>query len=116
MGTSEHGVLHLGRTIENGISQWEAMASDLDRAWREVSAELKGLNEAAPWGSGPEGRAFASQYLREDGPVRLVESGSALVGQIVAAGPLLRRTIAHSRATDAAIAEALARGAKTVEA
>ncbi|MEU4223685.1 hypothetical protein AB0F17_05280 [Nonomuraea sp. NPDC026600] len=105
--------LYLGTFIESGIAQWDTMAFDLEQAWPEVSAELKALNAAAPWGDGAEGRMFAQAYLKDDGPSRLVESGTALVGEIVDAGPLLRETIANSRATDAAIAQDLASGGRT---
>ncbi|MEV6150035.1 hypothetical protein AB0L53_06805 [Nonomuraea sp. NPDC052129] len=104
--------LYLGPSIESGIAQWNTMALDLEQAWPEVSAELKALNAAAPWGNGAEGRMFAQAYLKDDGPSRLVESGTALVGEIVDVGPLLRETIANSRSTDTAIAEDLASGGR----
>ncbi|MER7209949.1 hypothetical protein [Streptosporangium sp. NPDC000239] len=113
MATSEP-VLYLGAVIENGISQWDTMASDLSEALSPVSAELKALNATAPWGNGPEGRAFAAQYLKGDGPNRLVETGAELVGHITDAGTLLRKTIANSRAADARNVEDMTRHAKAV--
>jgi hypothetical protein len=102
-------VLFLGTAVERGITQWDTMAGRLDKEWPRVSAELKALNDAAPWGDGSEGRAFAAAYLQGDGPNRLVETGTELIGQIVDAGPRLRATIANSRGTDAAIEADLSR-------
>ncbi|MBF8193893.1 hypothetical protein ITP53_51110 [Nonomuraea sp. K274] len=115
MARPEDDVLYLGTTIENGISQWDTMANALAGQWPAVSAELKAVHAAAPWGDGAEGRAFAHEYMKLDGPNRLIETGTELVGHIADAGPRLHTTIANSRSTDTGIAADLARGQGTRE-
>ncbi|MGI5268811.1 hypothetical protein ACQEUU_06650 [Nonomuraea sp. CA-218870] len=109
MERNDREVLYLGPVLENGISQWDTMSSSLRREWATAAATIKELHDTAPWGDGPEGRAFARAYLMNDGPSRLVETGSELVEHIVDAGSRLRTTIATSRATDAAIESGLSR-------
>lgn len=109
MAPRENDGVYLGPTLESGFSQWDTMAGSLEQGWSKASTEIESVHATAPWGDGPEGRAFLSSYMMNDGPTTLVETGTALVKHIADAGEALRKAIANSRRTEAAIAEDLAR-------
>ncbi|MEV0973856.1 hypothetical protein [Microtetraspora glauca] len=96
--------------VDKGLSQWSAMAGDLDKALPGLIARIVELHAAAPWGGGSEGHSFRDSYIQGGGPGALIDKGKAVVKEIVDVGPRLRTTFENSLTVEEAHTQDLARG------
>ncbi|MEV0232511.1 hypothetical protein [Nonomuraea sp. NPDC050786] len=100
--------------VHRGISEWSAMAEDLDRESAKVISEVREALAAAPWGGGAEGQAFKAAHFSNDGPERMLTQYAQLTKQIIDAGSRVRAAVDHTLHTDAAIEHDLAARTKEI--
>ncbi|MFI7129671.1 hypothetical protein ACIBQ1_28505 [Nonomuraea sp. NPDC050153] len=97
-------------TVDRGLSQWSAMAEDLERESAKLIAQVQEALDAAPWGSGAEGEAFRTAHFRNDGPNQMLSQCTQLAGEINGAGCGVRTAVDHTLKMDLDIKHDLAAG------
>ncbi|MFG6197057.1 hypothetical protein [Nonomuraea sp. JJY05] len=96
--------------VDRGLSEWSAMAEDLERESAKLVAQVQEALDAAPWGPGAEGEAFRAAHFRNDGPNQMLLQCTKLAEQITAAGCGVRTAVDNTLKMDLDIKRDMAAG------
>ncbi|WP_157252313.1 hypothetical protein [Nonomuraea typhae] len=105
--TADNRDVAIREPISTGLAEFDTATSDLAARYPDLARRIRALNSERPWGTGPEGAAFANRYFENGGPTDFLDKLDDLVTEIAKSGPLLRKGVANTLATDAAIAQSL---------
>jgi len=83
--------------VANGLGMWDPAASNLQVRWKDLTSQIDGYIEKAPWGHDEPGRAFDESFCGDgkarDGKAReLTATGNEIVQCVVDTGKDVRRT------------------------
>ncbi|MFE3451280.1 hypothetical protein ACFXJ8_20385 [Nonomuraea sp. NPDC059194] len=101
-------------TAYTGVSQWKALAEEIERQLPELTAKLRQAMDAEPWGPGStEGDAFFASHFGGVNPPQILTRCDELPKEFLDAGDRVRKNVDNHFTTDQAIAEDVARGVNT---
>ncbi|MFI6739818.1 hypothetical protein ACIBI9_43430 [Nonomuraea sp. NPDC050451] len=97
-------------TVDRGLSEWSAMAEDLERESARLVAKVQEALDAAPWGPGAEGEAFRAAHFRNGGPTQMLSQCTQLAQEITGAGCGVRTAVDNTLKMDLDIKRDMAAG------
>ncbi|GII60372.1 hypothetical protein Skr01_04570 [Sphaerisporangium krabiense] len=97
---SEHVDIH-APAAHRGLTQWDTATRGLAAVWKDGTARIKRLTEAAPWGGDSAGAAFLAAYQKDGGTERMIREGDKVIKGVDDLGAKVRLAVTRTRGTDA---------------
>lgn len=83
-------------TANLGLSRWETTISETSRFWRESTARIQRLTDAAPWGRDSAGATFESAFVQKDS----AGNGDSIIRGLEILGWKVRQAVTTTDETD----------------
>ncbi|MDQ4038112.1 MAG: hypothetical protein M3313_07135 [Actinomycetota bacterium] len=86
--------------VANGLGIWDPAASNFQARWKDLTSQIDGLIEKAPWGHDEPGTTFDESFCGDGKARELTATGNEIVQRVVDTGKDVRRTCEASFGAD----------------
>ncbi len=78
--------------VANGLGMWDPAASNLQVRWKDLTSQIDGYIEKAPWGHDELGTTFEKSFCGDGKARELTATGNEIVQLVIDTGKDVRRT------------------------